>query len=60
MNYFHNPDDPRHKRLFEYLRQEESADKLVNDPKAFSVRRINPEDMEVIKRVAARSMLPTS
>ena len=60
MNYFHNPDDPRHKRLFELLRQEETAERIVKDPKAFRIRPINPDELETIKRVAARSMMPIS
>lgn len=60
MKYFHNPDDPRHKRLFEFLRQEETAERIMNDPKAFRIRRTNPDELETIKRVAARSMMQIS
>tara|TARA_B110000027_G_C15994653_1_gene244700 strand:- start:72 stop:245 length:174 start_codon:yes stop_codon:yes gene_type:complete len=53
MSNFHNPNDPRNKRLFELLRQKHVATHLGSTVKAIRVRKV---DHDEIKRIAARSM----
>ena len=43
-------------RLFELLRQKHAADTIVGSLKGFQVRRVNKEELDEIKRVAARSL----
>jgi hypothetical protein len=56
MSKFHDPNDPRHMRLFELLRQKHAADTIVGSVKGFQVRHVNKEELDKIKHVAARSM----
>lgn len=56
MSNIHDPNDPRHMRLFELLRQKHAADTIVGNVQGFQVRRVNKEELDEIKRVAARSM----
>lgn len=60
MPNIHNPDDPRHMRLFELLRQKHASDTIVGSVKGFQVRRVNKEELDEIKRVAARSIARVS
>ena len=56
MSNFHDPNDPRHMRLFELLRQKHAADTIVGSVKGFQIRSVNKEELDKVKRVAARSM----
>lgn len=56
MSNLHNPDDPRHARLFELLRQNHVAESTAARVHDFNVRKVNKDELEVIKRVAERSM----
>lgn len=56
MSYMHAPKDHRHARLFELMRQKHAADILVGRAQGFEVRHVNKEELDEIKRVAARSM----
>ena len=57
MSNLHDPDDPRHARLFELLRQNDVATKAAEKVQDFNIRRVNKDELDVIQRVAARSML---
>lgn len=59
MPNLHDPNDPRHMRLFELLRQKHAADTIVGNVKGFQVRKVNREELDEIKRVAALSMART-
>lgn len=56
MSNIHDPKDPRHTRLFELLRQKHAADTFADNVQGFKVRRVNKEELDEIKRVAARSI----
>jgi hypothetical protein len=56
MSNLHDPKNPRHSRLFELLRQKHAADSLVGNVQGFKVRRVNKDELDEIKRSAARSM----
>ena len=56
MSNIHNPNDPRHVRLFELLRQKRVADTHMGKLGGFQVRRVDKDELDKIKRVAARSM----
>ncbi|MDB4073448.1 hypothetical protein N9530_01690 [Ascidiaceihabitans sp.] len=59
MSNFHNPNDPRHKRLFELLRQKHVATHLGSTVKALKVRKVDHDELDEIKRIAARSLTRT-
>jgi hypothetical protein len=42
--------------LFELLRQKHAADTFAGNVQGFKVRRVNKEELDEIKRVAARSI----
>ena len=56
MSNIHDPKDPRHTRLFELLHQKHAADTFAGNVQGFKVRRVNKEELDEIKRVAARSI----
>ncbi|MDE1130552.1 MAG: hypothetical protein OSA49_03215 [Ascidiaceihabitans sp.] len=56
MSNFHNRNDPRHKRLFELLRQKNVATHLVDPSQPLKVRKVNSDELDEIKRIATRSM----
>ena len=55
MSFLHNQNDPRYTRLFEFLRQHNTAQNTLRTRQKYKMRRVNKEEMDVIKRVAARS-----
>ena len=56
MSHLHDPKNPRHARLFELLRQTNVAQDTVARLDEFNIRKVNADELEVIKRVAERSM----
>ena len=56
MSNFHNPHDPRYKRLFELLRQKHVTTHLSSTVKALKVRKVDHDEFHEIKQIAARSM----
>ena len=56
MSNLHDPDNPRHSRLFELLRQTDVAESAATRVQDFNVRKVNKDELDVIKLVAERSM----
>jgi hypothetical protein len=56
MPILHDPENPRHARLFELLRQNDVVETIASRVHDFNIRKVNQDEMDVIKRVAARSM----
>ena len=56
MPILHDPENPRHARLFELLRQNDVVETMASRVHDFNIRKVNQNEMDVIKRVAARSM----
>ncbi|WP_390914877.1 hypothetical protein [Pseudosulfitobacter sp. SM2401] len=56
MPILHDPENPRHARLFELLRQNDVVETMASRVHDFNIRKVNQDEMDVIKRVAARSM----
>ena len=60
MSNFHNPHDPRHKRLFELLRQKHVATHLCSTVKALKVRKVDHDELDENLTIMSRgwSALP--
>ncbi|MDG1470959.1 MAG: hypothetical protein P8Q26_05280 [Ascidiaceihabitans sp.] len=56
MPILHDPENPRHARLFELLRQNDVVETMASRVHDFNIRKVNQDEMDVIKRVAARSI----
>ena len=56
MSNFHNSNDPRHKRLFELLRQKHVATHLGDSSQPLRVRKVDSDELDEIKRIATRSI----
>lgn len=56
MPILHDPENPRHARLFELLRQNDVVETMASRVHDFNIRKVKQDEMDVIKRVAARSM----
>jgi hypothetical protein len=56
MSNLHDPENPRHARLFELLRQNDVAETTAARVHDFNIRKVNKDELDTIKRVAERSM----
>jgi hypothetical protein len=56
MSYLHDPNNPRHARLFELLYQSDMADVTALHAQNLKVRPVDKDELDVIRRIAERSM----
>lgn len=56
MSNLHDPNDPRHMRIFEMMRQNHVAKDTAARVQQFNTRKVNKDELETIKRLAQRSM----
>ncbi|MEO0936551.1 MAG: hypothetical protein AAFY38_00180 [Pseudomonadota bacterium] len=56
MSKLHDPQNPRHARLFELLRQQNRAETTVSRGKGFVIRRVTPQEADAIKAAARHSL----
>ena len=55
----HDPKNPRHTRIFELLRQNDAAIDTSELMRAHPVRRVHPDAVESLKKVALKSLEPS-
>ena len=56
MSLLHDPNNPRHARLFELLRQQNRSHSRVTRGKGFVIRKVTTEEADAIKAAASRSL----
>jgi hypothetical protein len=56
MSSFHSDQNPRHRRLFELLQQQDKADQNCIRTRNLTFRRATPDEIEQIKIMAAKSI----
>ncbi|WP_299294393.1 hypothetical protein [uncultured Tateyamaria sp.] len=53
---FHDPNNPRHGRIFELLRQNDAALNTSNTPRVARQDALNPSDVDALKSLALKSL----
>lgn len=56
MSHLHDPQDPRHNRLFDLLQQQQSTQSIAHARAGLRFRKATAEEIETIKATSARAL----